>query len=136
MCQEFLKIYVDAATRNNPGKSGIGVVIGDDKDKLIKKISEYIGITTNNVAEYTALIYALQEALIMKAKKLTVFTDSELIAKQISGEYVVKNEDLKRLRKQVKHLSEGFEEINISFIKREKNRSADILANQAIEDAS
>ena len=136
MCQELLKIHIDAATKNNPGKSGIGIIISDDKDKVIKKMTEYIGITTNNVAEYTALIYALQEALIMKAKKVAIFTDSELIAKQVSGEYAVKNENLKRLRKQVKHLSGGFEEINISFINREKNRSADILANQAVEDAS
>lgn len=136
MCQELLTIYIDAATKNNPGKSGIGIVISDDKDKVIKKMSEYIGITTNNVAEYTALIYALQEALIMKAKKVAIFTDSELVAKQVSGEYAVKNEDLKRLRKQVRHLSGGFEEINISFINREKNKSADMLANQAVEDAS
>lgn len=131
-----LRIYIDAATRGNPGKSGIGVVICDGQDKTVKKISEYIGLTTNNVGEYSALIYALQEALIMKAKEVVVFTDSELVAKQVSGEYMVKNEDLKRLRKQVDHLSKGFEKVDIQFIKRERNKSADTLANQAIEDAS
>ena len=131
-----LRIYIDAATRGNPGKSGIGVVICDGQNKMVKKISEYIGVTTNNVAEYSALIYALQEALIMKAKEVVVFTDSELVAKQVSGEYMVKNEDLKRLRKQVDHLSKGFEKVDIQFIKRERNKSADTLANQAIEDAS
>lgn len=130
-----LRIYIDAATRGNPGKSGIGVVICDGQDKTVKKISEYIGVTTNNVAEYSALIYALQEALIMKAKEVVVFTDSELVAKQVSGEYMVKNEDLKRLRKQVDHLSKGFEKVDIQFIKRERNKSADTLANQAVEDA-
>ncbi len=130
------RIYVDGATRGNPGKSGIGVVICDGEDRAIKRISEYIGITTNNVAEYTALIYALQEALIMKEKEVVIFTDSELVAKQVSGEYVVKAEELKRLRKQVDHLSKGFEKVDIQFIKRERNKSADTLANQAIEDAS
>ena len=130
------RIYIDAATRGNPGKSGIGVIIRDGEDKIINTISEYIGITTNNVAEYTALIYALQEALIMKVKEVTIFTDSELVAKQVSGEYIVKAEDLKRLRKQVDHLSKGFEKVDIQFIKREKNKSADTLANQALEDAS
>ncbi len=131
-----LRIYIDAATRGNPGKSGIGVVICDGQDKRVKKISEYIGVTTNNVAEYSALLYALQEALIMKVEEVVVFTDSELVAKQVSGEYMVKNEDLKRLRKQVDHLTKGFEKVDIQFIKRERNKSADTLANQAIEDAS
>ena len=131
-----LRIYIDGATRENPGRSGIGVVICDGEDRTVKKISEYIGITTNNVAEYSALIYALQEALIMKVKEVVIFTDSELVAKQISGEYVVKNEHLKRLRKQVGHLSQGFEKVDIQFLKREQNKSADRLANQAIEDAS
>lgn len=131
-----LKIYVDGASRGNPGKSGIGIVISDGEDRTVKRISEYIGITTNNVAEYTALIYALQSALIMKAKEVVVFTDSELVARQFCGEYMVRNEDLKRLSKQVKHLCSGFEKVDVRFIGREKNSSADVLANQAIEDVS
>ena len=131
-----LRIYIDGASRGNPGKSGIGIAVCDGEDGTVKKISEYIGITTNNVAEYSALIYALQEALIMKAEEVVVFTDSELIAKQVSGEYMVKDEDLKRLRKQVEHLKSGFEKVDIQFIKRERNKSADMLANQGIEDAS
>lgn len=135
MSQDSLRIYVDAATRGNPGKAGVGLIVLDSEDKVIKKMTEYIGQTTNNVAEYTGLIYALQEALIMRAKKVTVFTDSELVVKQFSGEYMVKDENLKRLWKQVGHLSTGFEELNILFIKREENKRADKLANQAIENA-
>ena len=131
-----MKIYVDAAARGNPGKSGIGVVVCDSCDKVVAKLSEYIGQATNNVAEYMALIYALQEALILGAKRVSVFSDSELVVKQISGEYAVKNEELKRLRKQIEHLRKGFEELNITFIRREENKSADKLANQAIDDAS
>jgi len=130
-----LRIYTDGASRGNPGKSGIGVMVCDSDGKTVKKICEYIGVTTNNVAEYTALIYALQEALIMKAKDVAVFTDSELVARQVCGKYMVRNEELKRLKKQVDHLCTGFEKIDISHIKREKNREADNLANQAVEDA-
>ena len=136
MSQEILKIYVDSATRGNPGKSGLGLIVYDSTNKVVKKLTEYIGQTTNNFAEYTGLIYALQEALIMGAKKVAVFTDSELVVKQVNGEYIVKDEDLKRLRKQVDHLSRGFDEITISHIDREENRVADKLANQAIENAS
>ena len=131
-----VRIYIDGATRGNPGKSGIGVVVRDEEDRTVSKISEYIGITTNNVAEYTALIYALQEALIMREKEVVIFTDSELLAKQVRGEYMVKNEDLKRLRKQVAHLIKGFEKVDIQFVKRERNKSADVLANQAVENVS
>ncbi len=136
MSQEILKIYVDSATRGNPGKSGLGLIVYDSTNKVVKKLTEYIGQTTNNFAEYTGLIYALQEALIMGAKKVAVFTDSELVVKQVNGEYIVKDEDLKRLRKQVDHLSRGFDEITISHIDREENKVADKLANQAIENAS
>lgn len=131
-----IKIYVDAAARGNPGKSGIGAVIYDSSDKVVAKLSEYIGHATNNVAEYTGIIYALQEALILGAKRVSIFSDSELVVKQISGEYAVKNEDLRRLRKQIEHLRKGFKELNITFIRREKNKFADKLANQAIDDAS
>ena len=135
MSQEILKIYVDSATKGNPGRSGLGLIVYDSADRVVKKLTEYIGQTTNNFAEYTGLIYALQEALIMGAKKVAVFTDSELVVKQVNGEYIVKDEDLKRLRKQVDHLSRGFEEITISHVDREENSSADKLANQAIENA-
>ena len=135
MVQE-MKIYVDAAARGNPGKSGIGVVVCDHSEVVVAKLSEYIGQATNNVAEYTALIYALLEALILGAKRVSVFSDSELVVKQISGEYAVKNEELKRLRKQIEHLRKGFKELNITFIRREENKPADKLANQAIDDAS
>ena len=131
-----VKIYVDGSSKGNPGKAGIGVLVCDNTGKPIKKISLYIGIATNNFAEYTAMIYALQEALISGYKTVTVFTDSELVTKQLSGEYAVKKNHLKLLNKQVEHLKNGFDKVDIVFVPREKNKRADVLANQAIEDVS
>jgi ribonuclease HI len=133
---EEIKINIDGASKGNPGKSGIGIVIYSSDGKEIKKYNQYIGIATNNAAEYTALIYALEEALMLRAEKVAVFSDSELLVKQISGEYMVKDEGLKRLRKQFEHLRGGFSEVRIEHIGRERNKIADLLANQAIEDAA
>ena len=131
---ERLTIYVDGASRGNPGRAGAGVVVyADRKDVPLKKIRQYLGRTTNNVAEYLALIYGLQEGLICRAKYLTVYMDSELVVKQIEGSYRVKNEMLKTLFNLVKHLRQGFEEVKIKHINRERNREADKLANQAID---
>ncbi len=131
---ERLTIYVDGASRGNPGRAGAGVVVyADRKDVPLKKIRQYLGRMTNNVAEYLALIYGLQEGLICRAKYLTVYMDSELVVKQIEGSYRVKNEMLKTLFNLVKHLRQGFEEVKIKHINRERNREADKLANQAID---
>jgi len=130
------KMYIDGASKGNPGKAGIGVLVCNAEGKPVDRISIYIGTATNNVAEYTAMIFALQEALIRGMKTVTVFTDSELVQKQISGEYMVKEESLKLLNKQVQHLNKGFEEVEIVLVPREKNKQANVLANQAIEDVS
>lgn len=125
-------MYVDGACQGNPGESGIGVIICQG-DHIIKNISQHIGITTNNVAEYMALIYGLQEALIKNIRSIHINTDSELLYKQIKGEYKVKDETLKMLNTLVRHLWSGFEKIDIINIPREKNKGADKLAVTAIE---
>lgn len=125
-------IYIDGASKGNPGESGIGVVIYEG-DNILKNISQYIGITTNNVAEYMALIYALQEALILNIRNISINTDSELLYRQIKGEYKVKNEILNLLHKISSHLLSGFEKVEINNIPREKNKEADKLAVIAIE---
>ena len=135
MSIEEVRINIDGASKGNPGRAGIGAVICGPDGKEIKKFNQYIGITTNNVAEYTALIYALQEALMMRAQRVVVFSDSELLVKQISGEYMVKDEDLKRLRKQFEHLCGGFQGVRVEHVGRENNKIADLLANQAVEDS-
>ena len=127
-----LDIYTDGASRGNPGLAAIGVVIKEN-GKIVKELSQTIGTATNNVAEYTALIYALQEALMLKAQTIKVFTDSELMYQQLKGIYKVKTEHIKQLFEQVEHLFKGFASFKITHIPREKNRDADALANKAIK---
>jgi ribonuclease HI len=127
-------VYIDGSSQGNPGPAGISALIYNGKGELEKKISEYIGVTTNNVAEYTALIYALQGALILGIKRMTIFTDSELVSKQLEGSYRVKDNDLKRLYKQVKHLLTGFEKVNIEHISREENKEADRVARRVTKE--
>lgn len=127
------EIYIDGAAKGNPGPAGIGVVV-TKSGKTLKDISHYIGEATNNVAEYTALIYGLQEALIQKTKNVKVYTDSELLYKQVKKLYKIKNTSLKVLMLQVQHLISGFEGFDIDHIPREKNKEADRLASKAVEN--
>ncbi len=127
-----LEAYIDGAAKGNPGPAGIGVVVFSDK-KIIKRISQYIGETTNNVAEYTALVYALQEALIQKASSIKIYTDSELLFKQTKDLYKVKDGNLKVLKAQVDHLLSGIKDFDIEYIPREKNIEADKLAQGSIK---
>src|SRR4030042_76297 len=127
-----LEIYIDGASKGNPGPSGIGVVICRDS-QTIKNISSYIGNATNNVAEYTALIYALQEALLLKAQTLTINTDSELLCRQVNKIYKIKNPNILGLYNQAMNLMPAFKQVTVNSIPREKNRGADKLATKAIK---
>lgn len=129
-------IYTDGASRGNPGPSGIGVVIADDKKKKIKELSRYIGETTNNVAEYNALILALEEALAMKASDVVINVDSELVAKHLSGEYRVKSPDIKPLFERAVGMLKDFGSFEVKHVDRSKNKDADRLANKAINLSS
>jgi len=129
-----IEIYIDGASKGNPGPSGIGVVICQDGE-TIKNISNYIGNTTNNVAEYTALIYGLQEGLILKAESLKINTDSQLLYRQINKVYKTKNPNILGLYNQALHLMSAFKEVKMNHISRELNRGADKLATQAIKQA-
>lgn len=128
-----LEIYIDGASKGNPGPSGIGAVVCGNGE-TIKNISSYIGHSTNNVAEYTALIYALQEALKLKAEILEIKSDSQLLTRQLNRVYKVKNENILGLYNQARHLMEGFKQVFIINIPREENRGADKLANQAVKE--
>ena len=127
-----LEIFVDGACSGNPGEAGIGVVINSDGKKL-KKITKAIGPATNNIAEYSALIYALQEALLLKAKKLHVMTDSELLYRQVTGVYKVKNDHLKFLYDQVQNLMKVFDRVTVDHVFREQNKEADRLATDSLK---
>jgi ribonuclease HI len=129
----FFSVYVDGASRGNPGRAGAGAVIKDADGKVIKRMKKGLGITTNNMAEYRALIMGLEEAKRLGLDRVKVFADSELVVKQIKGEYRVKNETLRPLYSEALDLADGFEGFNISYITRDKNAEADRLANMAID---
>ena len=128
------EIHTDGACSGNPGPAGIGFVIREN-GKIIKEGCKAIGDATNNIAEYTALIYALQEALILKADAVSVKADSELMCRQIQGRYKVTNEIIKLLFDQVKHLARGFRSFKIEHVFREANKDADALSKLAIKKA-
>ena len=126
-------IFIDGAARGNPGEAGIGIVIKDGQGSQIKKLYKYIGQATNNIAEYTALVYALQEAIIFGFKDLVVYSDSELLVKQLNGEYRVKNSNLRSYYEQFLHLRIAFNRLEIKQLSRQENKESDKLANQAID---
>ncbi len=132
MSSAVLEINTDGACRGNPGQAGIGVVVKRD-GQVIREISQSIETATNNIAEYTAVIYALQEALMLQARRVLILTDSELLAKQLSGEYKVKNTNLKPLFDQIRHMLPGFEQVKFRHIPREENAHADKLAKQSVK---
>lgn len=127
-------VYTDGASRGNPGRAGIGVVICDREQNVLEEISEYIGETTNNVAEYRALISALEEVRKYHPKELEVFSDSELLVKQINGQYKVRSPLILPLYKEAKRLVETLPKWKIRHIPREENPLADALANRAVDE--
>jgi ribonuclease HI len=131
-----LIIFTDGGARGNPGPAGIGAVIYNDKKEKLAEISKYLGETTNNQAEYQALISALKKAKEMGGRELDVFLDSELVVKQLNREYKVKNKDLAPLFLEVYNLSLNFSKIKFTHVYREKNKEADRLANEAMDKRS
>jgi len=129
-------IYADGASRGNPGPAAIGVTIKDKRGKLITFISQRIGKTTNNQAEYRAIIAALEEATKLGVNQVEIHSDSELVVRQINGEYRVKKATLKPLYQQVKQLLGSLEGFTITHILRHQNAEADNLANKALNSYS
>jgi len=132
MKAERVVIRADGASRGNPGPSAIGATIKDEQGKLVARISQSIGIATNNQAEYRAIIGALKEAIRLGAKKVDIRLDSELIVRQISGRYRVKNAGLKPLFQELKRLTGRLEAFTVTHVSRSQNTEADHLANQAL----
>ncbi len=126
-------IYTDGASRGNPGEAGAGVVISDSRGRTIKEIKQFLGVATNNVAEYRAVILALGKALNLGGGRVTLYLDSELVARQLRGEYRVREEHLHPLHREAIDLLNQFLQYNIQCIGREENRRADQLANEAID---
>jgi ribonuclease HI len=126
---EVWTVHVDGAARGNPGPAGIGVVIEDADGKVLKEVGEPLGRTTNNVAEYTALIRGLEEARSLGCERIRVFTDSELMAHQINGKYSVKAAHLVPLYQRARALFAQFDQASIAHVRRELNKRADALSN-------
>ena len=127
---------VDGGSRGNPGPAAYGVVIRDGKGEIVARLKKYIGQNTNNVAEYFGLIAALDYAQNHSIRALRVESDSELLVKQMRGQYKVKSEDLRPLFERAKKMSQSFEYFRIDHIYREQNRDADALVNQALDETS
>ncbi|HJX03819.1 MAG TPA: ribonuclease HI family protein [Dehalococcoidia bacterium] len=127
-----IAIYSDGASRGNPGPSAIGIVIKDAQKRNLSQISRYIGIGTNNNAEYMAVLEALREARRLKASEITLFLDSELIVKQLNGTYKVKSKALQPHFLQVVRLLKSFDIFSVKHIPRNLNSEADKLANAAL----
>lgn len=126
---------VDGASRGNPGPAAYAVVIETPEGRRVAEISAVIGAATNNVAEYRGLIRALEYALSRHAAHLKVFSDSELLTRQMKGIYKIKSPGLKPLHQQALALAARLESFSIEHVRREFNRDADRLANQALDKA-
>ncbi len=126
-------INVDGAARGNPGPAAIGAVIKDESGNVTGRISRSIGVTTNNQAEYQAIIAALKKAISAGVKQVIVKSDSELVVEQINGRYKIKNTALRPLYQQVVRLTGSLESFTIAYVPREQNAEADALANKALD---
>jgi ribonuclease HI len=128
-----LIINTDGLSKGNPGTAAIGATIKDERGKMLATISKRIGITTNNVAEYQALIAALQKALKLGGTQVIIRADSELMIRQLNGRYKIKSEGLKPLYIEVTQLLAKFETVLLKHIPREQNTEADKLANDSLK---
>jgi ribonuclease HI len=126
-------LYVDGASSGNPGAAGAGVLILDDAGQEVFRESIFLGQMTNNMAEYEALVRGLRRAQAMALRGIQVFTDSELVARQVSGEYRVRDEKLRVYVLQTRDIAGTFKEFTLRHIPREQNRIADKLAKEAIK---
>ncbi|MRS11454.1 MAG: ribonuclease HI family protein [Actinobacteria bacterium] len=126
-------VHTDGGARGNPGPGGAGMVLRGPSGSIVARGGAFLGSVTNNVAEYEALLWGLRAALDAGAKRLVVKADSELVVKQLRGEYRVKNEGLKPLFTAAQGLRRGFDEVAFVHVPREENAEADALANAAMD---
>jgi ribonuclease HI len=129
-----VRLWIDGGSRGNPGPSAIGVVVEDVDGEVIDNIARFIGTTTNNVAEYRALLAGLEAAAFLGASEVEVVSDSELLVKQMRGEYKVKNEGLKPLHAQAMAEAAAITSFVIRHVEREQNTRADALVNRALDE--
>jgi ribonuclease HI len=128
-------VMVDGAARGNPGEAGCGALIMDENGNVVKELSRYLGRTTNNVAEYEGLLMGLDALIQLGKRRVRVQSDSQLLVRQLNGEYRVKDEKLKALFQSALALLRQFDGYRILYVPRELNKLADRLANRGIDDA-
>ena len=127
--------YSDGGARGNPGPAGIGFVMYDTSGKLLKKFKHYLGVATNNQAEYQALIAALREANRLGFDRVVCYLDSELVVRQLTGKYKIKEAGLKPLAAEALALTRKFLQVDFVHVPREKNKLADQLVNEVLDEA-
>jgi len=128
-----LTVNVDGGARGNPGPAAVGVVVRDAGGEVLEEVGERIGRATNNVAEYRALLFGIERAAALGASELELVGDSELIVRQVNGEYKVKDAALRALHAQVKRALEHFDRWSIRHVRRDENADADRLVNEALD---
>lgn len=128
-----LIVSCDGASRGNPGPAGIGAQVTDERGEILGEIAEGIGETTNNVAEYTAVIEGLSLAAELGAMTVTLRSDSQLLINQLTGRYRVKSEHLQPLYRRVRGIAAGFERVSFQHVPRDENSAADALANLGVD---
>ncbi|MEW6554712.1 MAG: ribonuclease HI family protein [Actinomycetota bacterium] len=133
---EELHVFVDGAARGNPGPAAIGVLVLTREDRRVAAFGEAIGQTTNNYAEYTALVHALRLLSVFEVDRLRIYTDSELMAMQVKGEYRVREKTLHSLNAQVMSMLLRYRDWKITHVPRAENAVADELANRALDEGA
>ena len=131
---DVLHIHIDGASRGNPGEAGFGIHVATAEGTPVAELYGYLGRATNNVAEYQALIHALRYALARGALRVQVFSDSELVVRQVEGSYRVKHPDMLPLHREATTLLGRFSRARLAHVRREQNRDADRLANRALDE--
>ncbi|HET9182163.1 MAG TPA: ribonuclease HI family protein [Candidatus Angelobacter sp.] len=124
----------DGGARGNPGPAAFGVVIRNEKGEVLAELSEYLGLQTNNYAEYSGLLAALDYAVRQQCPRLKIFSDSELLVRQMQGRYKVKNSALQELFARAKAMVRKLESFEIEHVLRERNKEADRLVNQILDE--
>ena len=128
-----LIIHTDGGSRGNPGPAAIGAVLKDEKGILVAEVSEYIGKTTNNQAEYRAVLAAMEKARGLGAEELEFILDSELVVRQLNREYKVKDKNLAVIFMKVYNAGQTFSKVSFKHVRREYNKEADALVNKALD---
>ncbi|MBI5167719.1 MAG: ribonuclease HI family protein [candidate division NC10 bacterium] len=135
MGQDTLHVYIDGASRGNPGPAGVGVVLESEGGDFVGEDYRFIGKATNNTAEYRALLIALEKVRDLGYAKVRIYTDSQLLVRHLNGDYRVRSPSLRNLYQRVIHLRRSFDSFSIQHLERGYNKRADLLANRAINEA-